>query len=86
MKTKLVQVGNSKGIRIPKAVIQQVGLQGNVEMTVRGHELVLRPAKHPRAGWDEAMARAVKEHGNELSQEDKDWIAFPAPLDEEEPA
>jgi antitoxin MazE len=84
MKTKLVQIGNSKGVRIPKALIEQAGLNGNVEMTVRGNELVLRSVKRPRAGWDEAMAKAVKEHGNELTEEDKEWMAFPNDFDEKE--
>lgn len=84
MKTKLVPIGNSKGIRIPKALIQQAGLNGSVEMIVRGNELVLRAVRRPRAGWDEAMAKAVKEHGNELTQEDKEWMASPNEFDEKE--
>jgi antitoxin MazE len=89
MNTKLVQIGNSRGIRIPKALIEQAGLIGNVELNLRDGELVIRPVRkarkgNPRAGWDEAMAKAVREHGNELTQEDKDWIAFPNAFDQKE--
>ncbi len=47
---KLVRIGNSRGIRLPKAVIEQVGLIDNVEVSVRGEEIVIRPAaeKPPR--------------------------------------
>lgn len=90
MKTKLVQIGNSRGIRIPKALIQQAGLGENVELDLRVGELVIRPVRkpkksNPRAGWDEAMAKAVREHGNEITPEDLDWMAFTNEFDEKEP-
>jgi antitoxin MazE len=89
MKTKLIPIGNSRGIRIPKALIQQAGLGENVELVLRNGELVIRPTRKvnksdPRAGWDEAMAKAVKDHGNELTQEDRDWMAFPNGFDQKE--
>ena len=56
MKTTLVQIGNSRGVRIPKAFLQETGLERNIEMEVRGSQLVIRAANHPRAGWDEAFA------------------------------
>jgi antitoxin MazE len=89
MRTKLVQIGNSRGIRIPKALIEQAGLNGSIELDLREGELVIRPVRkprkaNPRAGWDEAMAKAVKENGNELTQDDLDWMAFPTEFDEKE--
>lgn len=96
MKTKLIQIGNSRGIRIPKALIEHMKFNGTVELEIRGDELVLRaPAKHlkkaakpkdPRAGWDKAMRAAVKKHGNELTEEDLAWLNFPNKFDKEEPA
>jgi antitoxin MazE len=57
MLASLVRIGNSRGRRIPKAVLEQTGLQDEVELDVRGSQLVIRSADHPRAGWDEAFAR-----------------------------
>ena len=57
MKTRLVRMGNSQGIRIPKPLIEQIGLSGEVEISVRDGSLVIRPAARPRAGW----ARAFQE-------------------------
>lgn len=55
MKTRIVQIGNSKGIRIPKPLLEQAGLQGEVEIRVENDTLVIRPAKRPRAGWAAAF-------------------------------
>ncbi len=64
MKVKLVDIGNSRGFRIPKTVLEQVGLTDRAELTVTGDAIVLRPAKrHPRQGWESAIAAAIEAHG-----------------------
>lgn len=55
MKANIVQIGNSRGVRIPKAFLDQAGLRDDVEMEVRGSQIVLRAPKNPREGWDEAF-------------------------------
>lgn len=65
MRTKIVRIGNSKGIRIPKPVIQQVGLVEDVELEVRDGEIVISPAGRPRVGWAEA-AQALSVHGEDM--------------------
>ncbi len=54
MKTKIVRIGNSKGIRLPKPLLEQVGLVGDVDLEVRDGKLVISPAESLRAGWREA--------------------------------
>lgn len=56
MKTRLVQIGNSRGIRLPKLLIEEAGLEEDVELEVQGNSVVIRPATAPRAGWAEAAA------------------------------
>src|SRR5258708_21163908 len=56
MITDVVQLGNSRGIRIPKAVLEQAGLENQVELEVRGSQVVIRALRHPRANWDAAFA------------------------------
>jgi antitoxin MazE len=61
MKTRIVRIGNSQGVRIPKPLLQRTGLRDEVEIEAEGHQIVIRPAAGPRAGWAEkfqAMARA----------------------------
>jgi antitoxin MazE len=82
---KLVRIGNSRGIRLPKSVIEQAKLGDEVELVVRDHEVVLKSLEHPRAGWHEAMRRAIAEHGSEPTKEDREWVDAPidAPVDDE---
>ena len=64
MKTKIVRIGNSQGIRIPKSVLHQCHLDGPVEVDVQGNQLVVRSASRPRSGWDEAF-RAIHLAGDD---------------------
>jgi antitoxin MazE len=60
MKTRIVRIGNSRGVRIPKPLLEQTGLRGEVEITAEDGSLVIRSARRPREGWAaafEAMAR-----------------------------
>ena len=60
MKTKLVRIGNSRGIRLPKPLIEEAGLEEDVQLEVRGRSLVVRPASSTRAGWAEAAAALAR--------------------------
>jgi antitoxin MazE len=55
MRARLVRIGNSRGIRLPKAVIDQVGLEDEVELRVEEQRLVIVPVTRARAGWAEAI-------------------------------
>ncbi len=54
MIARLVRIGNSRGIRLPKAVIDELGLEDPVEMELRAGELVIRKQEKPRSGWEQA--------------------------------
>ncbi len=56
MKTRLVRIGNSRGVRLPKVLIEQAGLDEDVELAVEGNTVVIRPLASTRAGWAEAAA------------------------------
>jgi len=60
MKTRIIRIGNSRGIRIPKPLLEQTGLEGEVELIVQDGSLVIRPADRPRAGWDESFANMAR--------------------------
>ncbi|MBM3313641.1 AbrB/MazE/SpoVT family DNA-binding domain-containing protein [candidate division WOR-3 bacterium] len=60
MKATLVRIGNSRGIRIPKPLIEQCELQNEVELEVRGRDLVIHPLRTAREGWDEAFRRMAE--------------------------
>ena len=60
MKTRIVPIGNSHGIRIPKLLLEQTGLCGEVEMIAQDDSLVIRPAKRPREGWVAAFQEMAR--------------------------
>jgi antitoxin MazE len=55
MKTRIVRIGNSKGVRIPKPLLEESGLDGEVEIKVDNDSLVITPLKDPRQGWSKAF-------------------------------
>lgn len=64
MKARIVQIGNSRGIPIPKAWLDQLGLGEEVEVAVQKDKLVIRRARRPRQGWGEAF-RSMAERGDD---------------------
>jgi antitoxin MazE len=81
IKTKLVRIGNSQGIRIPRVVVEQAALTGDIELEVRGKQLRVRPARRPREGWEDRFrAMAGRGHDRRLwptsalsSFDEKEW-------------
>ena len=63
-KTKLVRIGNSRGVRIPKSVIEQLGLEGDLTLDLRPDGLLIRPVSSARAGWAERF-RAMAAKGDD---------------------
>jgi antitoxin MazE len=55
MKSSIVPIGKSQGLRIPKPLLGQAGLRGEVEILVCSDSLNLRPVRRPREGWDAAF-------------------------------
>jgi antitoxin MazE len=55
MRAELIRIGNSRGIRIPKPLIEQCGFGETVEVRVESDRLIISPERRPRQGWDEAF-------------------------------
>lgn len=71
-RTKLVRLGNSRAVRIPKAILNQVGMTlGDVEIEVRGRELVIRPVATMTLS---EMLKTVSPGDAALTAEDRDWL------------
>ena len=56
MKTRIVPIGNSQGIRIPKLLLEQSGLAGDVELRAEEGRIVIEAVRRTRAGWAKAAA------------------------------
>lgn len=75
MQTSLRKMGNSVGMIVPKAVLQEIGLSAGAPMDVRVEEgkVVATPIRKVREGWAEDAAR-VAAHG--VTEEEAEWLAF----------
>ena len=63
-KTRIVRIGNSRGIRIPKILLDQAQLPNEVELHAEPGRLVVQGARRPRMGWAET-ARAMSKQGRD---------------------
>jgi antitoxin MazE len=64
MKARIIRIGNSRGIRIPKSLLEQSRLTDEVSLEARENEIVIRPARRPREGWADAF-RAMAGRGDD---------------------
>jgi antitoxin MazE len=79
MKTRLIRIGNSRGVRLPKAVIAQAGLTEEVELGVRDGAVIIARATSARSGWADAA--------RQMRQRDEDRLLdapIPTRFDEKE--
>ena len=84
MRTQLIAIGNSRGIRIPKSLLEISGLENEIEMEVQGRSLVLKAPDHPRSHWEEAFAKVASIEQSDIKKEEEEWGAFGNRFDEEE--
>ena len=64
MKASIIRIGNSQGIRIPKVVLEQTHLKGEVELEVRDKQLLIRAVRKPRQDWGRKF-RLMAEKGDD---------------------
>ena len=80
MKSRIVQIGNSRGVRLPKVLLEQAQLADEVELDAEPGRIVIRRGSRPRAGWG-AAARKMRERDEDhlldpptpTRFDEKDW-------------
>ena len=65
MKARIVKIGNSQGIRIPKPILEQSGITEDVDIEVENNRIIIRPLLKPRTGWDKTF-RKMAENGDDM--------------------
>jgi len=71
MKTSVIRIGNSRGIRIPKTVLEQCRINEKVNLEVEGDTIIIKPdKKKPREGWEEAFKKMHELKEDELLIDD----------------
>ena len=67
MRIKLIQIGNSRGIRLPKSYIEQCGMEDEVEITMDGDTLIIKPVQiNPRSEWTAAFKKMHESGDDQL--------------------
>jgi len=79
IKTRIIRIGNSRGIRVPKALLDQAQLSEEVELRAEPGRLIVKSARRPRQGWAEE-ARRMHERGDDRLLDEP----IPTHFDEEE--
>jgi antitoxin MazE len=82
METKLIKIGNSFGIRIPKSLILQYELSNNIEIDPTENGILIKSKRKSRAGWKEQLTTAIQDgqlpdqellEGFTDEETDKEW-------------
>jgi len=76
VKSRIIRMGNSQGVRIPKPILEQLALGEEVELSVRGDQLVIRPGKRPRSGWEDQFKRMAGRGDDRLLDEDEEAVSL----------
>jgi antitoxin MazE len=74
MRARIVKIGNSQGIRIPKPLLEQTGIMDDVELDVDKNQIIIRPVSNPRDGWDDAF-KAMADSGDDMIIDESENIS-----------
>ncbi len=69
MRTRLIRIGNSRGVRLPKPLIEEAGLSDEVEVRARHGSILILPAAGPRSGWAKAAQQLRERDEDRLLDE-----------------
>jgi antitoxin MazE len=77
MQVSVIQIGNSKGIRLNKTILEKYQIANKVELVLENDHIVLKPLTEPRKNWDEAFAEMHQNADDKLLidsvYEDENW-------------
>jgi len=64
MEVSIIKIGNSKGIRISKTILERYNIRDTVDLILEKGQIILRPLSRPRKGWDKAF-KQMNENGDD---------------------
>lgn len=64
MEVSLIPIGNSKGIRLPKTIIEKYKFQDKLELVFENEYIIIKPSKKAREGWEKSF-REMRKSGND---------------------
>jgi antitoxin MazE len=76
MDISVIPIGNSRGIRLTKTLIEKYNITDRVELVLEKEYIIIKPRKEPRRGWEKAF-RKMYEQGD-------DWLILPDIFEDED--
>jgi len=70
MEIQIIKIGNSKGLRLSKTILERYNIQDKMELILEKEFIVLRPVAEPRKGWDEAFKNMHESGDDQLLIDD----------------
>ena len=74
IKTRIIKIGNSQGVRIPRLLLDQTNLSGNVYLEVEQNQIIIRPISAIREGWDEQF-KLMAQMGDDNLLDDENLVS-----------
>lgn len=66
MEAAIIQIGNSKGLRLSKTILEKYNIKDKVEMILEKGQIILKPIDTPRKGWEKEFEKMAKNNDDKL--------------------
>ncbi len=73
MRARVIKIGNSRGLRIPKPILAQTGIKDDVEIEIIENKIIIRPVINAREGWDTAFKAMAEKDDDGLLINDEEF-------------
>ncbi|MFA7615540.1 MAG: AbrB/MazE/SpoVT family DNA-binding domain-containing protein [Moheibacter sp.] len=70
MEVQLINIGNSKGIRLPKAILDEYNISDKIELILEKGRIILKPKSNPRKGWEKSFKQMHENGDDKLLMDD----------------
>ena len=70
METAIIKIGNSKGLRLSKTILEKYNIKDKVEIILETGQIILKPIEEPRKDWEAAFDKMNKEGDDKMLMND----------------
>jgi antitoxin MazE len=70
MEVSIIKIGNSKGLRLTKAILEKYNITDKIELILEKGQIILRPISEPRKGWNKAFQKMHENGDDQLLMDD----------------
>ncbi len=70
METSIIKIGNSKGLRLSKTILDKYDIKDKVELVLEKDQIIIRPIDSPRKNWEEKFKKMAEQEDDQLLMND----------------